>query len=730
MRKISKTTLAIIFALTCVLGTAFAAPDEEVLKLKPGQPIVVDGDKVEYFEEENRIVAEGNVSITYGDIKLTCDRIEVNTKSQQALCQGNVRIDQPEGVMTGDRIRYDFIRKEGEIIGGEVKAFPWFGRAEETGKVAKNEYLLRNGWVTTCDLDMPHYRIKAGEIRVFPDEKVIAKNVVFYIGKIPVLWFPYYYHPIIQSRAKVQFIPGWNSDWGYFMLSAWRFYIQGNTRLDVLADYRTKKGFAEGANLYYYADDFLLKGLGRGLLRTYFIHQNERGTYDPTPFRDEGKGSKLRRRIQWKHRIDFDPSTIGMLEFNKITDKYVLKDYFYNEFEETGKVPENYATIISTKPNYTVNLTVEKRFNDFYTVTEKMPEAKIDIPDQRLWETPLYYGSETSTTIFSKEYAHENKPPENVSRFDSFHKLSYVAKLGPLNLTPYGTFRETIYSRNKWHGGVFTRETLGAGLNTFCRFHRIFDVETDAFGLDINDLRHIIVPSAKYFHTHQPTVDKDNLYQMDDLDTLEKENGITFSLENKIQTKRGDAGKMEPVDLVRFIVSTDYLFRMEKRKLEFKKEGKFKNLLFDLELRPYTWLFLEGDLGITPKNQAVEKGSVEASFRPNEDLRLDLGYRYEKLAPLPRNQLTFDLNYTVNPKWRLGLYERFNLEDGVVEEQQLSVTRDLHCWEVEFVYDVEGSNLVEDDFTVWLAFKIKAFPDLQLGLSRSFKTRPPGSMRD
>ncbi|MGB3242477.1 MAG: LptA/OstA family protein, partial [Candidatus Omnitrophota bacterium] len=180
MRKISKTTLAIIFALTCVLGTAFAAPDEEVLKLKPGQPIVVDGDKVEYFEEENRIVAEGNVSITYGDIKLTCDRIEVNTKSQQALCQGNVRIDQPEGVMTGDRIRYDFIRKEGEIIGGEVKAFPWFGRAEETGKVAKNEYLLRNGWITTCDLDMPHYRIKAGEIRVFPDEKVIAKNVVFY----------------------------------------------------------------------------------------------------------------------------------------------------------------------------------------------------------------------------------------------------------------------------------------------------------------------------------------------------------------------------------------------------------------------------------------------------------------------------------------------------------------------------------------------------------------------
>jgi len=733
MRSLRLKTFRVILSVVCLV-TVTCVPgsfsqDDDLLKLKPGQPIIVDGDKVEYFEEEGRIVAEGNVSIKYGDVKLSCDRIMVNTRTKQALCEGNVRIEQPEGTFEGDRIRYDFAKREGEVIGGEVKAFPWFGYADETSKVGKNEYLLKKGYVTTCDLDKPHYRIRAGEIQFFPDDKVIAKNVVFYIGKVPVLWLPYYYHPIIQSRAKVQFIPGWTSDWGYFLLSAWRFYIKGNTKVDVLADYRQCKGFAEGANLYYYAEDAGMPGLGEGMFRSYFIHQNDKGTYSPKPFRDEGDEPVLRKRFQWKHRIDFDPETVGMLEFNKLSDKDVIKDYFYNEYEEDAHILPNYISVISAKPNYTFSFQAVKRFNDFYNVTEKMPELKLDVPDQRLWETPFYYSTETSGTMFDKEYAFESSPPEKVGRFDSFHKLSYVTGIGPVNLTPFGTFRETVYDRTRWSGQAVSRTSFGGGLNAFCRFHRIFDVVTNAMGLNINGLRHIVVPEAKYFHTHQPTVDKDNLFQMDDIDALEKENGVTLSLENKLQTKLGSGADTKATDLVRFIVSTDYLFRMEKDRFKFKKEGKFRDLTFDLELSPYPWLFIDSEMAIIPKNQTVSTASTEVALHPWDSFQVSMGYRYEKMMPEPRNQFTFDLSYMLNPKWRVGLYERFDLQEGRIEEQQISITRDLHCWEVEFVYDVDGSNFFEDDFTVWLAFKIKAFPDLQLGLSRSFRKRPPGSLR-
>ena len=729
--KCIRIALVIACALVCMVSAVSFAQDDDLLKqLKPGQPIIVDGDEVEYFEKEGKIVAKGNVSITHGDIKLTCDRIEVNTRTRRALCEGNVIIEQDEGTLTGDRIRYDFAKKEGEIIGGEVEAFPWFGRAEETAKVGENEYLLRKGFITTCDLDRPHYRIKAGEIRVFPDEKIIAKNVFFYIGKVPVLWFPYYYHPIIQSRAKVQFMPGQSSDWGYFLLSAWRFYIRGNSRIDVLADYRSKKGFAEGVDFYYNTADFEMPGLGEGMVRSYFIHQNDKGTYERTPFRDEeGIDPVLRKRFQWKHRIDFDPGTVGMLEFNKVSDVNVLKDYFYNEYEENYRTPLNYISVISSKRNYTFSIEANKRFNDFYTVTERLPEFKLDIPDQRLWNMPLYYGAETSATAFEKKYVSDSQPSETVNRFDTFHKFSYAATLGPVECIPYGTFRGTAYSRTRWRDEAVYRTAAGGGLDVSSRFYRIFDVETDVAGLDINGLRHIFSPSAGYFHMHQPTVDKDNLFQMDSIDSLEKENGVTLSLENKLQTKRPSGDSMEAVDLVRFIVSVDYLFRMEKKKFKFEKNGRFEDLAFDLELKPYKWLYIESKMEITPENEAVKTGSVEASLRPWDFFRVDMGYRYEKMAPEPRNQFTFDLNYRLNPKWQVGLYERFDLQKGSIEEQQISITRDLHCWEVEFTYDVDGGNFIEDDFTFWLVFKIKAFPDLPLGLNRSFSKRSPGSFR-
>jgi len=703
------------------------APEDILKYMKPGQPIIVDGDKVEYFEEEGRIVAEGNVSITYGDVKLTCDRIEVNTQTRRALCEGNVRIEQEEGVLMGDRIRYDFAEKEGEIIGGVVEAFPWFGQAEESGKVGPNEYLLRKGFITTCDLDKPHYRISGEEIRVFPDDKVIAKNVVFYVGKVPVLWMPYYYHPIIQSRAKVQFIPGSNTDWGYFLLSAWRFYVKGNSRVDVLLDYRDKKGFAFGEDFYYNTSDFGLEGLGEGIFRSYFVYQNGFGTYRKSSFRGEDTDPTWRKRFQWKHRIDFDPETIGMLEFNKLSDEYFLKDYFYNEYEESNTVPPNYLSVTSNKSNYIFTLYANQRFNDFFKVVQRMPELKMDIPDQRLWNTPIYYGSQWSAVNFVKEYPREEQPPEKVARLDSYHKLSYVTHIGPLNLTPYGTFRESLYTRTRWDHDIKDRMAVGGGLDTFMRFHRTFDYNTDLWGLDINGLRHIIVPTANYYHLHQPTLDERNLYHMDELDLLRKENGIFLSLENKLQTKRHTNGGLKTMDLVRTIVSVDYLFRMEKNNYQFQDDGKFRNLALDIELSPYSWLYVDSRIEIAPKNQAIKAGSIEASVYPSERFSLDLGYRYEKQVNEPRNQLTFDTWYVISPKWKVGVYERFDIQGRTIEEQQYTLVRDLHCWEVELTYDIEGSNFLKDKYAVWLAFRIKAFPDLYIGLSRSFTKRAPGS---
>jgi hypothetical protein len=368
-------------------------------------------------------------------------------------------------------------------------------------------------------------------------------------------------------------------------------------------------------------------------------------------------------------------------------------------------------------------------------MVQHLPELKIDIPSQRLWNTPMYYTNQISVTNFEKKYAFYSLPPERVQRFDTVHRLTYVTGVGPVNLQPYGELRETVYSRNRWETKLIGRQTVGGGLNAFSQFHRIYDVDGKFGGIDVNGLRHIIVPGALYFYQGQPNVDKDSLFQMDEIDAMEKENGIRFSLENKLQTKRhsrSDPTKLYRVDLVRFQVYTDYLFRLEKKGIEFKKPGKFSDPTLDLELDPYEWLFIQGKMSVKPKNQALNTASLEFSLRPGDRFRMDFGYRYEKKFPPddPRNQITFDTSYLLSRKWRLGLYERWDMQDNRIEEQQFKITRDLHCWEVELVYDVEGANFMTDAATLWFAFRLKALPDLQLGLDRSYEKTSPGAMRE
>ena len=683
---------------------------------------------MEYFEENGNIIASGNVSITYGDTTLSCDRIEVNTRTRQALCEGNVRVEQPSGVLVGERIRYDFLNEEGEIVGGEVKAFPWFASAEETAKVGENEYRLRGGHFSTCDLDEPHYRLEAKQIQIFPDDKIIAKNVIAYIGKVPVFWMPYYYHPIIDLKAKVQFIPGAGEDWGYFLLSAWRTHLKGNSKVDWKLDYRSKKGFAAGGDVYYNLSDFGMDGLGYGLLRGYWANENGAGTYEPSGWTDrtESTSEKWRKRYQWNHRIDFDPRTVGILEFNKYSDEFVMKDYFYNEYEGENPTPNNFISIVNTQPNYTFTFLANKRFNDFYTVVQRLPELKVDIPNQRLWKTPLYYTSNMSGTMFKREFAHDLTPHQDVNRWDWFNKFSFVTGYGPVNLVPFAGIRQTVYSRTKGDTKMAYRAIFEGGLDVFMRFHKVYNIATDFAGLDIEGVRHIIVPKATYFHRADPNVYQGELWHMDEIDTLDKDNRISLSLENKLQIKRDYGGELKSTDFVRSIVSVDYLFRPEKNPFKFKNPGQFRDLKFDIEFRPYEWLYVDTRTEISPKNMAMYSSSIEATVSPWETLNATIGYRYQKEIGDPRNQITFDLYYLLTPKWRVGIYGRYDLTKGEAEEQQLSIARDLHCWEVEATYDVDGSKFTED-YTFWLAFRIKAFPDLPIGLNRSFEKRSPGS---
>ncbi|MFC1577225.1 LPS-assembly protein LptD, partial [Candidatus Omnitrophota bacterium] len=671
---------------------------------------------VEYLHDKKKVVASNNVVIIYKDVKLTCRKVTVYLDTREAIAEGNVRITQKGAVLTGDKINYNFDTKKGTWIKGAVMAEPWYGRSKEIEKVSDKEVRLHKGYVTTCDKESPHYRLQAKEIKIYLDDRIVAKHIVFYIGKVPVLYLPIYVHRLDAKRPQVTVIAGKDKQWGYYVLSAWRYFFDEGCRGDVRLDYREKKGLAEGIDHYYKT-----KELGSGSAKVYYMKENDITAYNKS-------GSPENRwRAQWRHRWNMGNNTVNIVEFNKLSDEHFIKDYLYKEYEEEGD-PDNFISSITTHPDYTMSVLMRKRMDPFYTVVERLPEGTIDIKNKRIGKTNFYYKGMLSGVYLNKTLKDNIGKDINIMRLDSYNQLSYVTKIGFLHTTPYAGWREGYFSRNRWGDTNVLRDIFSTGVRNSTKFYKVFDIVTEFWGIEINKLRHIITPSADYYYVHQPTVSPDNLHQFDAIDALEAENGIKLSIENKLQTKVAQGESASTVDLATLIVSSDYMFRLKKKALRYKSQ-KFKDVGFQLELQPYPWLFILSKMVVNTKDQTVESTSIDFTASQGKDWSLGLGHRYESAGDTDTNLLTSDLFYQLGPKWAVRIYERLDILNNKIEEQEYTIYRDLHCWVSEVTYSVKGALNNPVDQTVWVVFRVKAFPDLPIGFRRSYSGPRPGANR-
>ena len=679
------------------------------------QPVVVKGDRVEYFHAEKKVMGEGNVSITYGDTELKCDRIIVYTDTKEAICEGNVKIIQPGASMEGDRINYNFSTKKGYAIESRLKAPPFYGVAEEVSQTGDEEFGLKKGYITTCNLEKPHYSIRAKEVQIFLDRKVVAKHVFFFIGNTPIFYMPLYVQPLFEKKPEVTIVPGRTGDWGYYALTAWRYYFNEDSKGHIHFDYREKKGMAEGIDYKYNSGE-----LGNGMARFYYAHENDDLTVSKSGSKDD------RWRVQYRHMIDLPEDTVCTIELNKLSDRDFIKDYIYREYEE-NPTTDNYILLETAKPNYIMTLLARKRMDTFFTVVERLPEFKLQVNNQKLWNTKYYYFSRDSITNFIKRYDDaENRSRDESVRIDGYHRLSYAAKFFKfLYVTPFIATQQTFYSRNKWKETSQLRSIYEQGFNISTRFYKIFNINSNFLNLDLHKTRHIITPNMGFLTRHQPTISPDNLHQFDEIDNIERYNGFTFSLENKLQTKRPYGEGMKTVDLATLIVSTDYLFRLEKRTFMPDNNGRFGDLRFDFELWPYTWLSIDSDMTLNHKDLDVNSANIDVFVNMGKKFTLGVGHRYESIEEGRTSQLTGELFYNINDDWKVKIYERYDFSSQKWEEQEYTIFKDLHCWLAELSLEIRGG-----DYTTWLVFRLKAFPDMPLGLFKTTYRRPhPGGRR-
>ncbi|MBI4436421.1 MAG: LPS assembly protein LptD [Candidatus Omnitrophica bacterium] len=678
------------------------------------EPIVVNGDEVEYFPDEKKVVGKGHISIDYQGSILTADAITVYLDTKDAEAEGEVVLTRGLDEFRGKHLRYNFDTKEGILTDARGKVLPWYFGGEKVERQGEDKFLVEGGYLTTCDLFPPHYSIRTKRIEIHSGNRIVARNVTFQTGGVPIFYSPVYTRSIkegVTQRAGAGVIPGYSNRWGGYILSTWALPLSEGISSNVHLDERSRRGFGIGLDTEYDTK------VGKGEIKTYTL--NDRKRQSPIGLRED----KDRYRARWLHRWEMTPSTLFLGEYQKWGDRFITRDYFNGEFSEDFR-PETRATVIHDSSFVTTAFTVEKRANHFFSETERLPELQVTSQRLPLWETGLYYQGELNAGSLTRAIADSDSHTTS-GRVDFFNELSYAKNFSGIEVVPLASTHQTYYGQDLTGEEEVVRGLATVGVDVSTRMRRFYDVQTSFWGLELNGFRHILEPGLEYRYTPEPTLLPSRLPPFDEIDLLTEKNRLTFSLDNKFQTRRTVGEREgEVVDFLDFVLKSNLDFRSSG-------EGQFRDIVGDLELRPSSFwgAILESTYDIEKRN--VARVNLDLFAFQGDRWRLDFLQRFEEDFS---NQLTTKLSWRMSPLWKIELYDRFEVYDKQFEEEEVVLSRDLHCWEGSLgvnIRDTEDLERSKAEVTVYVALRLKAFPGapIELGNRASISRRLIGDRR-
>jgi len=434
--------------------TAFCA----LLLLSPGAraqfgnfgdvPVEITSDGNTRFEG-GVAIAENNVQIHYGEISIYSDYAEYNPDTRDVLLVGNIRIYTKDNVLTSQRALFNLETKQTRALEIAANHYPALFRALSMRAPSLKEFRVRDAIFTTDDNSNPSFHVKSRSVRIYRDDRVIFVNSAVYAGKVPIFWFPYIFANI--NNAGFDFLPGYYSNWGAFLLTTYSFPIgsSGDIIGKVHLDLRSKLGVGVGFDaIFQYGKD----NRSHGEFTSYYA--NDKAPSNSTPGDDNKNGSRY--RVTFKNTLFLTDDIYATFDINKLSDSKFLEDFFPALYRFDPQ-PDNNVNFTKWDENYTLGLLTRWQMNSFQEVTERLPEAALDIKQTQVFGSPVFYDGSTTLGYLKRAFATQRDGSLGISnqtlledydstRFDTFHQFSFPKTyLGWLSIIPRVGIRGTYY---------------------------------------------------------------------------------------------------------------------------------------------------------------------------------------------------------------------------------------------------------------------------------------------
>jgi hypothetical protein len=691
---------------------------------------------------EKSIYLTGEAGIAYGETTLEADSIRYYYDTGMLWARGSPVLSEADSKVEGSRMSYRINEKKGVIEEGSTAYDEWLFNGEVISKIGERDIYGKKSRFTTCDLEDPHYHFSCSKLKLTIDDKVVARPVIFYVRDIPVFFIPFYIFPIQKGRKSGFLRPkfglfnddvrGMNvRDLGYF------FVVNDYMDLTVSSD-------------IYESARVSIRGEGR-----YSSRYRYRGNVFYS-FTEDALTSSRRTLLRFKHDHNLNREASLLVEGNFASDRTIFDDVSFEIDEVLQRSLESRATYNRRTSWGSYFLT---GYNDFSLDQERtrtqVPIFSLSKNSSSLvsgngdqWYNGINYSLNTrfeSTRIKDED--------ETVTYQFSRTNLIFsdpLKILGFLNMTPRLNLHSTNYHTRKDGTGFVHQETYDGSLTLFTRVYGIFNQPTIG---PMTRWRHTISPRLSY--NYRPDFDSDRFSGLTGFPGAGGEvNTIGLNLTNDFDAKYIDGEEEKELSLLSVINSTSYSFvrardvgqsgwgqlntRLESRPIErFNFSVQMSHSLFDGEtfdpfLTASTITFSLRGRGDVEEADTTVSTDLEELSAVGDELS-DIVSEKEYSGPREISNLPWMISFThnlsrtrANPsslqslygnisfnptgKWRLTYSARYNFDEEKIQNQRLTLRRDLHRWELL----LSLVKLPEDRFNFEFRVNLVDLPSLEI----------------
>ena len=718
-------------------------------------------DKTTASHDNQYLEAYGNVVLDRGRDYIRADYARFYQATKWVFLKGNIQAKFQGDFLMAEEAEFDLGTSTGWLKNGQVfmdNPHMYFS-GEILRKTGPETYEFREATVTVCDGDRPAWSIKAirGDITV--DGYAHLWGPRFQILDQPVFASPYAVIPVKTKRQSGFLLPeiGSSNRLGATFDQPYYQVIDDNQDATLYAHVMSKKGLMLGSE-YRVVPDVHSKGI---VNFDYLFDQEieETSLYSDNYNMDRtnrnrwwlrGKYDGYVTHPDWNLKIDLDivsdadylrEFSRGYSGFKKSRKNYL--QYFGRDIEDNdSKMRINRALLSHNWAHfgfqglfeYTQNLeygnnnrSYRKNSEDDPTL-QRIPELNLHLYQTEIIGTPLTIEGTSQLASFWREYGTTG------SRIDIYPVLGIPLHFQYGSIIPKFGARMTSYFIQRFendHSNVDTENSVQSrffpdfSTTAYSEFSKIFTINDESL-VDKNfnqqkwlKLRHSLQPRIEYSYTTD--VNQEKYPYFDEIDRIEPQNELKYSLTNIFTTKHGywsptssdisnNQIQYKYNDLIRLRLEQTYDIREATRSHSTSKYPRrpFSDILTDLKTQISPWLYITNKtwfssyLGIITEHEhslTVQHNNVYARYSLDFLEKIDEYKREEQ----ERQQIaSYGLGLFINQAWSIGMLYRVDYESSTDLEKSITLRYDHQCFSAETTW----SNTDEDtrfEFRIILA---------------------------